>query len=420
MTDPIMKFNTAHYIQLAKEYGTPLYIYDQSVIQQHIYSLKQHLHPAVQLFYSMKANPNPSIIKTIYEEQVNVEICSPYELEIALAAGVSPRHMMYLGPNKSEEEITSIIEKNIKYFIVESIQEIQTVQRIAKNKNITVCIGIRFNPKSSAHGARLKMGGTARQFGIDETTLVQTISTAKSLSHVHICGLHSYHGTRILNADTIADNMKNILHIADRLQVEQHIELQYVGLGGGFGIPYYDKESPLPLAQLTKQITPEIETYLQRYPNTQLLAESGRFLVALSGTYVSQVRYLKQSQSTHFAMIDGGIHHHAAAGGVGMIRKQHFPIQLLTENDRDRSNHKDYHIAGPLCTPDDVVAKNITLPELRVGDYIAITHSGAYGLTFSPILFLSHRLPREVLIYQDKHVMIRDHNEYMFPTIRTL
>ncbi len=380
----------------ADRYGTPLYIYDQDMIHRRIGMLRDSLHPAVRLFYSIKANPNPGIVRTIYEQGVHLELCSPGELDTALRAGAEPRRIMYLGPGKSKAEIERLLALPVGYFVAESVQELDIVQTIAREKGVAAEVGLRFNPREARNGARLKMGGTARQFGIDEADLPEALALARRLSHVRIVGLHSYMGTRILQADTIASNTGYILDVADRLMSGGQAAFRYIGLGGGFGVPYYEGEQPLDLPSLRERTTPLVESFLRRYPGVEPLAESGRFLVAESGLFLTRIRYTKRSRGVDFAIADGGVHQHAAAGGSGSLVKRNLPVRAFIGESRPL---RSCHIAGPLCTPEDVIARQVSLPALQPGDLVGVTHSGAYGLTFSPVLFLSHPLPREVLVH---------------------
>ncbi len=417
MGEPVQALPYELYQRLARQYGTPLYVYDKAVIEQRIAQLQHCLHPEVRLCYSMKANPNPSIVRTIYQHGVYSEICSPLELDIALSAGVRPEHMLYLGPGKSMAELERILSLGIRYVIVESLQELQAVQEIASRRGINAEVGLRINPRETARGARLKMGGAARQFGIDEEQLPEVLAAGASMSCVHIVGLHGYLGTRILQADTIAANVRCMLDAADRLMTEGQAVLRYVGVGGGFGIPYYPGEVYLDLDSLAALTQPMFEAFCDQYPEVEILAESGRFLVAESGSYLVQARYTKQSQGVRFVITDGGVHQFAAAGGAGSLAKRNYPIEALVQGREERST---YHISGPLCTPDDLIGRGVELPSLQQGDVLAIRHAGAYGLTFSPVLFLSHPLPREVMVVNGDAVLIREVAEYALPAVHTL
>ncbi|MFD2673318.1 diaminopimelate decarboxylase [Marinicrinis sediminis] len=400
---------------LAEQYGTPFYLYDAHVIQKQIYALQSNLHPAIQLCYSLKANPNPTIVQLMLQQGLHAEICSEHELAAAISAGAQPHQMMVLGPGKSRQELQRLLSIGVKYVIAESLQELQIIAELARERACPAQVGIRVNPKSVVQGARLKMGGTARQFGIDEEQLPQVISWMEECDVLSLSGIHGYFGTRILSEETLAANFSYMLNLAEQFMDTYSLPLQYVGLGGGFGIPYYENEKPLHLPRLGQLTKEAFQAFHKRHPHIELLVESGRFLSGPAGIYVARVRYVKESQGVHFAILDGGTHQHAAAGGSGSLLKRNFPIEAIIQEEREK---KAYTLTGPLCTPDDVIGRQVMLPELHPGDLIAVYQSGAYGLTFSPVLFLSQSLPRELLREQEQIHLIRDRHEFLVPKAR--
>ncbi len=402
----------------AETFGTPLYVYDTQVINERIRMLLDSLHPSVRLMYSLKANPNPTLVSHIHRQGLGLEICSAGELETALAAGATPDQMMYVGPGKSLGELERILDIGIHYIIVESLQELQILERLAVERELRVGVGLRFNPQTAIHGARLKMGGTARQFGIDETQLDEAVTMIALSEHLRLSGIHAYYGTRILSAQTLAANLSYVLDFAERFMVAHALELDYVGVGGGFGVPYYENEQPLDLKEFRSRTYGLIDAFRSRYPVIELLAESGRFLMAEAGSYLSSVRYTKESQGKQFAITDGGTNHHAAAGGAGSLLRRHFPVYAWARNMA--ADEVPVTITGPLCTPADLLAEDVMLPPLQPGDVIAVLNSGAYGLTMSPVLFLSHGIPREVLLHEGDAILIRDRDEWSLPRIRLL
>lgn len=402
---------------LAEQYGTPLYVYDLRKIQEQIARIKEHMHPAVRLFYSMKANPNTTLVKQIYDTGTNLEICSLYEWKTAQAAGASPERIMYLGPGKSRQELARIIDSGIRYVIAESLQELEWINQLAREADKVLSVGVRVNPNVAVKGARLQMGGTARQFGIDENRFAEVVERIAQLDHLRLVGIHTYHGTRILAADAIAANMQYILSFADQMIRQFQLTLDYVGVGGGLGVPYFPGESEMDMAALGRLTHAAIDTFLNKHTGTSILMESGRYIVAEAGTYLARVMYTKTSQGIRFAVTDGGTHHHMAAGGTGNVFLKNFPIQAFVNEEREVER---YHLSGPLCTPNDLIGKNVSLPKLQPGDLIGILRSGAYGLTASPVLFLSHGLPREVLYDGDQSVLIRERDEYMVPQLRVI
>ena len=181
---------------------------------------------------------------------------------------------------------------------------------------------------------------------------------------------------------------------------------------GGLGIPYFEKESSLDL----QRFAPPFERLLADVAADPLLAdarliiEPGRYLVGESGLYVSRVIDIKQSRGKTFAVLDGGMHHHlAASGNLGQTIKRNYPIAVL--NRLDAPSHQRVELAGPLCTPLDVLGRDLLLPEVAVGDLIGVFQSGAYGRTASPLEFLSHPAPAEVMVDAGQHRLIRRRGE---------
>ncbi|MBO8162742.1 MAG: alanine racemase [Brevibacillus sp.] len=402
-------------IGLAERYGTPLYVYDLAIVREKIRKIREHIHPAVCLFYSLKANPNTTLVRKIYETGTNLEICSLYELKVAQMAGCSPKHMLYLGPGKSRQEIRQIIDCGIRYVVAESMQELEVINQVAEETGKSVQVGVRINPAVAVKGARLQMGGAARQFGIDEQQFDEMAALIRRLPRIRLTGIHTYHGTRILSAQVIAENIAYILQFADRVIERHRLTLDYVGVGGGMGVAYFDGESDLDIARLGHLSQRSIEAFAAKHKGTSILMESGRYIVAEAGMYLAKVLYTKVSQDVHFAITNGGTHHHMAAGGMGNAFRKNFPVRAFVP---ERQQVHRYHVSGPLCTPNDLIAKHVSLPQLQPGDIIGIARSGAYGLTASPVLFLSHALPREVLLDGGHELIVRERDEYMVPAVR--
>jgi diaminopimelate decarboxylase len=188
--------------------------------------------------------------------------------------------------------------------------------------------------------------------------------------------------------------------------------LDTIDLGGGLGIPYHAGEVALDLARFAEFI-PSLRAKLQAEPlleNARLILEPGRFLTGSAGIYLMAVRSVKTSRETRFVVCDGGMHHHlAASGNLGQVVKRDYPLAAATRMREEDCS--PCSVVGPLCTPLDTLARNVQLPRLSEGDLIAVFQSGAYGLTASPIGFLGHPTPAEVLVENGKHRAIRRRTE---------
>lgn len=396
--------------KLAAKYSTPVYIYDFMKIQKQINKIKESLHPVIRLFYSVKANPNATLTKCIYDTGINLEICSPLEFNLVKEIGASPTRVMYLGPGKTIEEIENAIVYGINYLIAESIEEIHLINRIANKHNKQVDVGIRVNPSIAVKGAKLRMGGTSRQFGIDESQVSSVIEATKRLINIRLKGIHGYHGTRVLSTQILKGNFQYMLRLADSLIEKYDLTLKYVGIGGGLGVPYFEGEKELDIDTLGQTTHDMFEEFHKKYSNIEIILESGRYLVAESGIFITKILYTKVSQGKEYIITDAGTNHFASTIGANNVMMKSFPIIPLSKSSHEI---RSYTITGPLCTPNDIHARNVSLPKMNSGGFIGIQKTGAYGLTSSPVLFLSHKLPREVLLFDNKDILIRERNEYI-------
>lgn len=392
--------------ELAARFGTPLYVYDAEVIAEQYRGLRELLHPAAEIFYSLKANPNLSICSLLRSLGARAEVSSLAELVTAQRAGMAARDIVFPGPGKSTQELAAAIDAGIYAIVCESWGELAAIDGLARERDTVARVALRVNPDFSVRGSRLTMAGRSRQFGIDEEQLLAAPNLAERFGNVRLVGMHAYVGTRILSADVVAENTDRILDLADRLAEKLALPLEMVDVGGGFGVAYFENEHDLDRVALTDRLNPLIERFRDRHPDTRLIIELGRYLVAPAGLYVTRVRYVKESMGEHFAVVDGGTHHHMAAVGIGSFVKRNFPVRLL--NRRGDGPAGPWNVAGPLCTPNDTIAQRASLPALRPGDLVGVDRSGAYGPTASPVLFLSHGYPAEVLIHGGSPYLVRD------------
>ncbi|WP_327322117.1 diaminopimelate decarboxylase [Streptomyces sp. NBC_01210] len=391
---------------LAAEFGTPLYVYDAETVTRQYSGLRDLLHPAVEIFYSLKANPNIAICALLHSLGARAEVSSLAELTTAGRAGVAAEDIVFPGPGKSEEELTACLDAGIAAIVCESLDELALVDRLAAERGVTARVALRVNPSFSVKGAKLVMSGTGRQFGIDQETLLAQPDLAERFLSVRLVGIHIYMGTRVLDEQVVAEHTERIFEAAEQIADALGFPLELVDIGGGLGVPYFEGERDLDPSVLTALLNPLIEKFTAGRPKTRIIMELGRYLTAPAGVYVTRVRYLKESRGERFAIVDGGTHHHMAAVGVGSFVKRNFPIQLLSRTGAEAD--EVWNIAGPLCTPNDTLGKKVRLPSLETGDLVGVLQSGAYGPSASPVHFLSHGHPAEVLVYEGRPLLVRE------------
>jgi diaminopimelate decarboxylase len=391
---------------LAEQFGTPLYVYDSDVLARQYGDLRAALPEELKFFFSLKANPNIAVCARLHALGAGAEVSSLAELTTALRAGVPPADIIFLGPGKSVQELAACLDHGVRAIVCESLDELRLIDDLARERAVTAPVLLRVNPSFQAKGSGLTMGGKPRQFGIDDAQLFARPGLAGEHPSVRLLGVHCYLGTRILTEDVVVENTRRILDLADRLARHLGFPLETVDVGGGLGVAYFDNERDLDVAVLAAGLGPVLAAFRAEHPGTRLIMELGRYLTAPAGIYVARVRYVKTSMEARFAVTDGGTHHHMAAVGIGSFVKRNFPMRLLTAA-ADPADVGPWQITGPLCTPNDTLGKNIVLPALRAGDLIGVLRSGAYGPTASPVQFLSHGYPAEVLVHDGVPYLVR-------------
>jgi diaminopimelate decarboxylase len=394
---------------IAEQHGTPTYVYDGDHLAGNLRELRAALHPALEVFFSLKSNPNRGVYDVLRAAGARAEVSSLAELRTVLAAGTDPGDIIFLGPGKSAAEIDACVEAGIYALVCESLSELDLIDEAAAARGVQQRVLLRVNPAFSIKGSRLTMGGKPRQFGIDEATVLTAGRRLGEYRHADVAGVQVYLGTRILDADVVVENTAYILDLAERVADATGIRLDAVDIGGGLGVAYFDGEDDLDLAALAKDLNPLIERFTAAHPDTRMIMESGRYLTADSGTYLMRVRYVKESMGENFAVTDGGTHHHMAAVGIGSFVKRNFPIELLSRpvEAADEGPAGKWNVTGPLCTPNDTVAKGARLPALETGDLLGVRRSGAYGPSASPVYFLSHGHPAEVVVLRGRSYLVR-------------
>ncbi len=379
----------------AMKYGTPLYLYDTSVIHHKVNLFRKNLPDAIKLEYAVKANPNIDVIKTMVPLVDGFDVASIGEFDRAVSAGANPGSISFAGPGKRLEEITRAVEAGIGSLNVESERELDLIADTCRRLGKTPRVSIRVNPDYELHGSGMKMTGGSKQFGIDEELIPDILKKISGLP-VDFQGFHIFTGSQNLNAGVICTTLEKSFNLAERLSGELADKIKILNFGGGFGIPYFENDEPLDIEKIGNCLTMLINTYRPRFPHARFVIELGRFLVGEAGLYLTRVLYKKISRGKTFVVTDGGMNHHlAASGNFGQILRKNYPI--VNGNKVFVEDTELVDVVGPLCTPLDILGNKVHLGNVNEGDIIVIMNSGAYGYTASPLLFLGHPPPGEVI-----------------------
>ncbi|MFF2154427.1 type III PLP-dependent enzyme [Paenibacillus chitinolyticus] len=408
--------NDDQILEASKNNETPFYLYDGIRLQETYNMLRKSFHPSLDIFLSLKANNNVSIAKLFKDWGAGIEVASKGELYLALQSGFKPENIIFSGPGKRERDITEALNSDIYSIIAESMKEVEQIIDICKRLNKKARIGLRVNPDFIMAKTTIKMGGVPRQFGIDESEVWSTIELIlnQKSEHVEFYGIHIYMGTQILSENQIIENISYTLNLARKINKQYQISCPFVNIGGGFGIAYFTNEEDIDIKKIINLINEKITGFIEDYPSTRIIFESGRYLLAKSGNYISKIVYVKESKGEKFVIIDGGMNHHAASTFRGRYVRNNYPIKLIKQNlsDHVEMETEIVNIVGPLCTPEDCVGRSVPLPVAEIGDLVCINNSGAYGLSYSPVFFLGHSMPAELLLMNGKlHIIRKRGNE---------
>jgi len=368
-------------LYLANRYSTPLYIYDSNSIKKYLYIIRE-LNS--KIFYSIKANPNNKIIDLFKNEDTFFEAVSVGELKKILKHNIDLSKAIFIGPAKKESDLEFAIKNSIYLIVIESLTELKRVEKITKKLNKQIDILVRVNPNFNS-GATINMSGIT-QFGIEIKEVVKILE--KNYQNIKIKGLHFYLGTNILDARKIVDNTKKIVAISKQIIKSSKSELSIIDIGGGFGVPYYSNDKELDINYLIINLNKIFKTNR----DFKFFVELGRFLVAKSGIFITQVVDIKINFNKKFVLVDGGTNFFGLNSKFGGFRVS--PIKILN-NEKEK---EIVTIVGNLCTSSDILANNILIEKINIGDYIAFYQAGAYSFSASPINFLTHLLPKEVLV----------------------
>jgi len=384
---------------------TPFYAYDKQLITNKITSLKERLPDNIALHYAIKANPYSSLVQLISPLVDGFDVASKKEMLLAIQSGMAAKKISFAGPGKTTTDITAAIIAGVTLH-VESINELRAVQETAKQLDLTADIALRINPEFELKSAGMKMSGGAKPFGIDEE-LLPGILREFPLPQLNLRGFHIFSGSQNLNSDAIINAQQQSFALAKKLLdlLSTNIKIDYINIGGGLGVPYFNNEKALDITPIADNLTALLTQYQTSFTDIEVVIELGRFLVAEGGIYVSKIVDKKISRGTTYLVCDGGLHHHLAnSGNFGQVIRKNYPVAIgnklpcATSSKALEQPLELVSIVGPLCTPLDILADKVTLPSADIGDYVVIFQSGAYGASASPQAFLSQPQLSEILL----------------------
>ena len=384
---------------LAKEFGTPLYVYSRASFEQRYQAYAQTLAGRKHLIcYAVKANANLGVLNVLARLGAGFDIVSLGELERVLAAGGDPSRVVFSGVGKQTEEIRKALIVGIKCFNVESVPELLRINAVAETLGLTAHVSIRVNPDvdPKTH-PYISTGLKANKFGIAFELARDVYKQANDLPHIKVVGVDCHIGSQITELSPFLDALDRVLLLVDQL-ADDGITIQHLDLGGGLGVRYKDETPPSPAEY--------VAALLERLGERQfeLIFEPGRAIAANAGILLTQVEYLKEGEEKNFAIVDAAMNDLLRPALYGAWQA------IIPAFKQENSPIKIWDIVGPVCETGDFLGKDRKL-SLAEGDLLAVCSAGAYGFAMASN-YNSRNRPAEVIVDGATVHLVRQRESY--------
>ena len=384
---------------IAQRVGTPFYLYSQRTLLRHC----EHIHRAFGTLehltcYSVKANSNLALLHILAQEGIGADVVSGGELFRALKAGFRSEKIVYSGVGKTEPEIEYALREGILLFNVESVPELETIDRIAGQMGRIAPVALRINPDIDPHThPYIATGLQENKFGIPYSQARESFEIASEMKNLKVIGVDAHIGSQITTLEPFLESAEKLAELVETLRNE-HIDIKYIDIGGGLGIRYEDETPPEP-SEWAGAIAPVLAK-----TGCKIIFEPGRSLVGNAGILVTQVLYVKQTPRKLFVIVDAGMNDLVRPSLYG----SHHQIEPVIESD---STKAQVDVVGPICESADFLATERLMPLPNPGELLAVMSAGAYGFSMSSNYNSRPRCP-EILVNGSRFRVIRERETY--------
>lgn len=385
---------------LAEEVGTPFYLYSHATLTRHFRVFDEAFHEIPHLIcFAAKANANLAILRLFAGMGGGADVVSGGELFRALRAGVPPDRIVFAGVGKSRGEMVEALKADILMFNVESSQEFRLLNQVAGAMGTRARVALRVNPDvdPKTH-PYISTGLKKSKFGIDISLALEEYQLAQTLPHIAIIGVHTHIGSQITEVSPFVDSLARIADLIGELR-KSGIDIQYMDVGGGLGIPYNDEVPPHP-TEMARAVAPILKTL-----GCTIVFEPGRVIVGNAGILVTRVLYTKRTPAKDFVIVDAGMN--------DLIRPSLYDSYHAIQPVRRQGGRESMtvDVVGPICESGDFLAKDRQIPVAEPDELLAVMSAGAYGFTMASNYNARPR-PAEVLVRGDRHFIIRTRESY--------
>lgn len=388
--------------RLVAEFGTPLYVYSRRSIVQRFREIDSAFEPLDRLIaYSVKANGNLSILRLLAAEGAGADIVSGGELHRALAAGIPAGRIVFSGVGKTVAEMAAALEAGVYGFNVESEGELRALSNLASAMGVTAPVALRINPdiESPTPHHYTRTGHRATKFGIPSEDALRLYRLAADLPGLVVRGIDVHIGSQIVDPEPYRQALLHVLEHVDALRAEG-IELEYLDIGGGFGVAYDAGDTGTNARELAAMIAP-----LAAASRLKLVLEPGRFIVGPAGVLLARVLYVKEMGNRTFVITDAGMN--------DLLRPSHYASYHRVEPAEQHEGRERIRVdvVGPICESGDFLALDRDLERPAEGELLAVETVGAYGFSMASTYNARPR-PAEVLVDGDTFRLIRRRETY--------
>lgn len=399
-TDGALQCEGVSVERIAREVGTPVYIYSTAVIRDRYSRLEAMLAPVPhRVHYTLKANSSRAILRLLRGLGAGAEVVSGGELERALHAGYSGDDVIFGGVGKTEDELREALAAHVMLINAESEAEVRRIDALAGDAGIVAPVGLRVNPELDLHAAHeyIKTGEKGHKFGIAFDDVLKVARTAASLPNVDLLGLDMHLGSQLSRIEPYRAGTERLMELYRAMCGAGISTIRYVDIGGGLGVRY-DSEQPPDLERFAKLVLPLIES-----TKLTLLMEPGRFIVGNAGALVATVLYRKKNGGKEYVVTDAGM--------TELLRPSHYGAFHRIEAVRDRKEHIVADVVGPVCESGDFLALDRQIADVQPGEQILVFDVGAYGYVMASN-YNARRRAAEVLVEGDRYAVITQRETY--------
>jgi len=384
---------------IARKFGTPVYVYSKVQLISNYHSFDNVFSEVKHLVcYALKANSNYQILRTLRREGAGVDITSGGELYRSLKAGFKPGKIVYAGIGKTREEIEFALKSKILMFNVESIEELESINRAALRLKLKAPVAFRINPNVDPHTHHYISTGQKRaKFGIPYDCALAAYAYASKLKGIDVAGIHSHIGSQITEIEPFRVAARRVENIVRRLAGDG-THLRFIDLGGGLGISYSGEKTPQP-SDLSRSVLPIFKGF-----GGTFVFEPGRYIAGNAGVLLVKVIYRKSTGGKNFFIIDGGMNDLIRPTLYGAFHE----IVALRSPGRPKITAD---VVGPICESGDFLGKARRLPKIGQGEYLAVKCAGAYGFAMSS-QYNSRCRAAEVIVEGSRARLIRERESW--------